>query len=192
MKIPKMYFLSKEPFDIERVESISNSADYDELEELDDEIRSRFSRMTYSSMTIKPDGGLWLSPQVSKHHTTWTKFMKHELDEKVKDNHVLTEVILSVNAKVYTIDKLEDAIEIRSIGNPLIWDWEEVSKRYDAIYMTENGQYETRLPSISRSSFRTSDELSLYGWDIECMLILNKDCIERWEEVLFHRKKKYE
>ena len=50
-------------------------------------------------------------------------------------------------------------------------DFEKMVKMgYDAIYLTDKGQMETR--------FTMPD---LYGWDCECVLVMNPDCVTQVE-----------
>ena len=48
-------------------------------------------------------------------------------------------------------------------------DFEKMSKKFDAIYLTEQGEYKTRF----------IDRYSLYGWDCESILIMNKNIIKQ-------------
>lgn len=76
------------------------------------------------------------------------------------------------NARIYTIDSYGDLERLAkqykynlSISQYL--DFEALSKDYDAIELTDNGQIETRF----------SEPYNLYGWDIASILILNFDVI---------------
>lgn len=91
------------------------------------------------------------------------------------------------DVKFFVIDSQEDLIElINIIGEatselikiiPSIWkipNFEVAAEVFDVIYLTNEGQWKTRMPFQNH-------EYSLYGWDCESTLILNFDCIEKWE-----------
>ena len=95
---------------------------------------------------------------------------------------------LKDDARVYTINRQEDLIEfINIVGIAedeltsklglrfLVYpDFEKVSKMFDAVYLTEEGQWKTRFSNNGCT-------YNLYGWDCESLLILNFDCIKNWE-----------
>lgn len=144
---------------------------------------SRFSPVTNINF-IKPEGGLWIAPynENSKYSSGWEEFLINEIGSDTKG---LKGTILSIkpDAKILTIDSLEDLVKVLENyeykNNPIrftkLLDFEKLSKDYDAIFLTEKGQYETRL-SIP----------NLYGWDIECMLVMNFDILE--EELIIEIK----
>lgn len=129
-----------------------------------------------SRFFVKPFGGLWTS--------TYNKLFGSEWLEWCKDNDFYTSEKMngfilkpSKNARIYTIDTyqdlaslmekyeekmpgLPDGVELFSIRYP---NFELLSKDYDAIHLTDKGQWETRM----------SHPYSLYGWDCECTLWLN-------------------
>ena len=47
-----------------------------------------------------------------------------------------------------------------------VYDFEAMAKDYDVIKLTDEGQWKTRLTNPS-----------LYGWDCECILIMNPDVV---------------
>lgn len=51
-----------------------------------------------------------------------------------------------------------------------------VSEGYDGILLTENGQNETRMPEYN-GLYYNGKSFNLYGWDVECLLVLNPRCI---------------
>ena len=56
-------------------------------------------------------------------------------------------------------------------------DYEEMAKEYDAIWLTVNGQWDTRLPEMDGNYDIDGSSINLYGWDCESLLILRKECI---------------
>lgn len=79
------------------------------------------------------------------------------------------------NAKIFVIDGYKDLLlllekyELKNEMSNFLTslDFESIAKDYDAIKLTESGERETRF-SVP----------SLYGWDIESMLIMNYDIIK--------------
>jgi hypothetical protein len=122
----------------------------------------------------KPFGsGLWTSP--FKRCYSWLTFL-------IQDGWCPGDVPLErcdywlidpePTARVYVIDDLLDLrrlldahghAPLRKFGMTRQWiDFTSASLEYDAIHLTENGQWATRLT-----------EPNLYGWDVECVLWLN-------------------
>lgn len=117
--------------------------------------------------------GLWASPVDSEYG--WKDWCE---DEKFGVCRVANSFTfqLSENAKVYVIDSVDDLINVphkityspEFLLRTQFIDFEKMSIDYDAIYLTWNGQCETRF----------SKPMDLYGWDCECILIMNPDVVE--------------
>ena len=126
----------------------------------------------------KPKGGLWSSPYNKDTISGWYQFCKDENFIK-GDNSVGVIFSLKEEARIYTIDTKED---LDNLANkyPIVVkenlrynfmstiDYTKVSKDYDAIYLTDKGQWATRF---SRPN-------TLYGWDCETLLVLNFNAID--------------
>lgn len=124
---------------------------------------------------IKPDGGLWIAPYTEncEFSSAWEEFLINDIGLNTK-GYKGTIVSIKPNAVIVIVDSVQDLINILenySYTHPILSarfiDFEKLSKDYDAIYLTEKGQYETRL-----------SDPNLYGWDIESMLVMNFDIIE--------------
>ncbi|MHA1757370.1 MAG: hypothetical protein ACTSVV_11410 [Promethearchaeota archaeon] len=116
----------------------------------------------------KPIGGLWASPLNSEFG--WKDWCKAEMSKRECNPYNAFYFKLKENAKVYIIDSFKDAMNcilMKGINNKLHIDYEAMSRKYDAIFLTVKGEKETRF----------SKPLSLYGWDCESILIMNPDCI---------------
>jgi len=121
----------------------------------------------------KPVGGLWASPVGAEF--SWQDWREAKGFRDVSEQH---RVILDINLENFIIidnvrdlDKLPwsciEGTDIEAI------DFEGLVRRgVDGIYLTEKGQYETRFP------LRATFWRNLYGWDCECVLILNERCIK--------------
>ena len=113
---------------------------------------------------VKPEGGLWASPIESSYG--WRDWCRDEsYDGKLSQYFTF---ILEGN--IYTINNTYDASCMPWIKEHE-WlrcpDFEQMVKLgYDAIFLTEEGQQKTRF-----------GKPSLYGWDCESVLILNKEKI---------------
>lgn len=120
----------------------------------------------------KPQGGLWTSPIKSewgwKDWCGMEDFRKRNLERSFK-------VKLKIDSKLLVIDtykNLHDAMEIYkangmySIISPSL-DFERISKVFSGIWLTGEGQMLTRF----------SRPYSLYGWDCESVLILDKNSV---------------
>lgn len=117
---------------------------------------------------VKPKGGLWTSPIES--NWAWKHWCESEQFRDCDEENSFT-ISLKPDAKILKIDEAGDLmglpkkILIESIVYP---DFEKLAEMYDAIWLTEKGQWETRY----------SQPMSLYGWDCESVLILNESCID--------------
>ena len=115
----------------------------------------------------KPSGGLWASRKDGK--CTWKDWCTAEefhLDQfdswfefTLKDDARILE--LSNVAKLDDLPKWRKR-EYEWVATTYYLDFEEISKHYDAIEITD----------ISKLYW------ALYGWDCNCILILNPDIIE--------------
>jgi len=119
----------------------------------------------------KPIGGLWVSPMEAEE--SWEWWCKAE-----SFNGLGRRVYLDINMKhAITIDSFEDLDKMNwapmfpQLGiDRLVPNFEHlVSQGVDVVYLTAKGQWKTRL----------SPERDLYGWDCECLLILNERAIKK-------------
>lgn len=106
--------------------------------------------------------GLWASPLNSSYG--WKDWCYEEGFRKCEESNSFV-FTLKESAKVLTIDKKEDLIGLPTCSTRygIQLDFEKLSKEFDAILLTEEGQYRTRH----------GHPINLYGWDCECILVLN-------------------
>lgn len=144
------------------------------------------------NLRIKPYGGLWTSPVDSKYG--WDKWCINENFRDI-DKYTKVEIEIGIDEEnLIIIDNYEDLKkliwehipEIRELVNVFSSDDFKIpfgmeivdfvgmkNKGVDCIWLTEKGQCDTRL----------SYPRNLYGWDCECILILNERCIKSWRIV---------
>ena len=144
-----------------------------------------FDAIKNTKYNIKPLGGLWTSPKESKYG--WIDFCRNENYYKSGGFKTGFEFQLKPNSSVYIINTFYDLIKAPyKIKDPLysgisfnqnFIDYEEMTKEYDAIWLTDDGQYETRLPEMNGLFDFDGRVINLYGWDCESLIILRKDCI---------------
>lgn len=145
-------------------------------------IEIRNSRELY---WCKPEGGIWCSPVGS--NFGWEDCDAGE--QFIQEG--MTKIELKLEGEFIIIDTYEDLNKLpwnKFCGSPNIEliDFENVVREgVDAIYLTEEGQRQTKYPygfgvdwSFTNEKFR-----NLYGWDCESVLILNHKCIEEWKKV---------
>ena len=122
---------------------------------------------------VKPVGGLWASPINSNYG--WKDWcLSEEFHISLLDRSF--RFSLNKAAKVYTIDNRKQLYSLPIDHNksykidlsirPFL-DFELISKRYDAIWLTIDGERDTRCLR----------PLNLYGWDVESLLVLNPNII---------------
>lgn len=115
----------------------------------------------------KPKGGLWTSPIHSEYG--WKHFCQ---SERFRNNSLKSRMVLKLKSKrILIIDNVKDLekIEWRSNAFNTFPDFEKLKEKYDAIYLTLNGQSRTRL----------SHPYNLYGWDVETVLITNPKAVKQ-------------
>ena len=129
----------------------------------------------------KPRGGIWASPfwLDDSYHSDWHEYMFGIWGKSRR----LKGVVFSFkeNTRFYVINSQQDLIElIDKVGKtqsplPVTFNvginFENAMNAYDVIYLTEQGQNETRMP------FQNT-EYNLYGWDVESCVVLNPHVIE--------------
>jgi len=149
--------------------------------------REKFSPVKSRVGLNKPEGGLWASPYYpdKEYISSWHEWCAIEMDNWLSNDSVILTV--KDNARIFTIDSQEDLLKFINIvgvaedeimskisyrfASP---NFEKAKELFDVIYLSENGQWKTRF-SCKECQY------NLYGWDCESVLILNFDCIDKWE-----------
>lgn len=116
---------------------------------------------------VKPHGGLWASPKVCE--WGWKDWC---IAESYSDLRTYFEFIFT--GYIVTINSLADAKLLprqpHESHESASWGWpdfeELVRNNVGAIYLTQMGEQETRF-----------SEPNLYGWDCECVLVLDQNGI---------------
>lgn len=121
-------------------------------------------------------GGLWSSPVDSKH--SWYDWCMVQ-DWGLEDLNTSFE--FTFKGRLLVIESRKDLAVFRTEpwypGDPIHkLFFEPLLEKYDAIHLTEEGEYATKEMSLYGAP-------SLYGWDCETVLVLNKECIYINEEV---------
>lgn len=142
-------------------------------------------RRTKKSPRKKPCGGMWTSPLIEKDgrlSSGWIEWMR---GEHYSPHANVQKWLLEPedDVEVYVIDDVWDAKEIMvpkddglGISTEYQIDYDAVFEEYDAIYMTREGQIDTRFPNhtyVNGRRERRSENLdgyNLYGWDCACVL----------------------
>lgn len=126
---------------------------------------------------VKPEGEgiIWCSPEGSEFG--WREWCLSEMSSWL--DLPLWQIDLAPSARVYLIDSLADLGALVEQFHNRVMDtdaarycrapisWPRVAEHYDAVHLTEKGQWKTRL----------SEPYNLYGWDCESVVILNTDAV---------------
>ena len=144
---------------------------------------------------IKPKGGLWLSSYDPTHEwlSDWGNWCSCEMPEWIGNDGILIDI-----KRTARIAQIKDMNDLRhyfkrypfirygknGLGDKEILyfqgkclDFELMRKDFDIIHLTQQGQYETRMPS---------GPLDLYGWDCESSLMLN-NVIDNFQKIPIRR-----
>lgn len=113
----------------------------------------------------KPTGGLWTSPVNSEH--SWKQWCIDNDFRKCTDYFDI-----KIEGNIVVINSIKDLEKLpwqprRAVLEPLI-NFEKLALIYDAVHLTAKGEAATRWMG----------EYSMYGWDCESVLILNKKIIK--------------
>ena len=138
-------------FEVEKFRPIRNKAKKEDFGDI-------YSGLTDISIACsKPRGGFWGSPLEGEY--TWDKWRKREEFGYYTDD---TCIKFKVKGNVYVIDSVEKALDLADEDRWI--DWEEVFKKYDAVEF---------LISKDSDLYHT-----LYGWDVDSIVVGNPYAIE--------------
>ena len=150
-----------------------------------DEFRKeKFWEIRNSDLMVKPTGGLWTSPVSSE--WGWKDWCKSEHFRECDEKNSFT-VHLKPGSKLLVIDSKKDLYSVLETHSLPTFSLTGIPKEFSksrspdfeklledgcsAIWLTEKGQRETRFSYPS----------TLYGWDVETVLILDKNSV-LWQE----------
>lgn len=144
----------------------------------------KFRPVVNSRYSVKPEaGGLWTAPVTREGpkgeiaDTAWTDWCR-ENDYALDRYTGFLEITPNPDARVLRIDsqpdltrvmgdyelKSRNLIGLQSIDHWAVLDYERMAEDgWDAVYLTTEGQWGTRIPPSG---------WSLYGWDVETVLWL--------------------
>lgn len=123
---------------------------------------------------VKPSGGLWASPVGSE--CGWESWCQAE---QFRVNSLKESFEFEIRGRIFTIDCEDDLSRMpwrRKESTPFMFrpDFEAMAEEYDAIHLTSEGQWRTRH----------SHPRNLYGWDCECVLVMNPAIIRVCDPVI--------
>lgn len=141
----------------------------------DPPVREKFNPPKNRPAFPKPYGGLWCSPPIEAGGTAWTEWCISE--EFISPPFHLWELIPEKSAKWYVVENVVDLAVLhdrfpgenpfQGSSDDLYWhgkcyDFERMAQVYDAIHLTDEGQWATRF----------SEPVDFYGWDCASTLWL--------------------
>lgn len=118
--------------------------------------------LSIKSGSIKPLDAFWTSTWDDDNGTSaWVEWCRAEEFGDIESQNLFV-LEVSPDAKVYTVDSLEDLVYLLdtcgAVGThymPYV-NWEKVAQDYDGVQVTDRGQWATRLTTPG-----------LYTWDCE-------------------------
>ena len=138
----------------------------------------------------KPFGGLWTSSFDIEYKSGWVSFREsHNFDIPTQKWRGFV-LIPKRKVRIYVIDSYDDlkrlvnkyphqpykGLPFRYLQDVVFPDYEAISKDYDAIHLTNRGEYQTRNMTYGGAH--------LYGWDFESTLWF-RDCFTRVTRTTF-------
>jgi hypothetical protein len=142
----------------------------------------QFKDVTDDEHFIKPKGGLWTSPYIVDKGSEWISWCidaNFNITSKIEEDCPISFISLKDKARILVINSFDDLCNTLSEYKRTerqacldkmdggVMDFEKVMKDFDAIYLTSDGQWKTRLTRPG-----------LYGWDVETVYIMNKKAIK--------------
>lgn len=140
------------------------------------------------NFSFKPTGGLWASEFISNFNkiSPWYDYLKEAKSIatymlQYKDLKLASIFTLKENANILIIDSVNQILElskkypsyhhILTNNNNIIFDFEEISRKYDGIYLNYNNL-------LYQTAINTFD-----SWNVNTLLIFNLDCIKEYQTV---------
>lgn len=140
------------------------------------------------NFSFKPTGGLWASEFISNFNkiSPWYDYLKEAKSIatymlRYKDLKLASIFTLKENANILIIDSVNQILElskkypsyhhILTNNNNIIFDFEEISRKYDGIYLNYNNL-------LYQTAINTFD-----SWNVNTLLIFNLDCIKEYQTV---------
>lgn len=140
------------------------------------------------NFSFKPTGGLWASEFISNFNkiSPWYDYLKEAKSIttymlRYKDLKLASIFTLKENANILIIDSVNQILElskkypsyhhILTNNNNIIFDFEEISRKYDGIYLNYNNL-------LYQTTINTFD-----SWNVNTLLIFNLDCIKEYQTV---------
>ena len=121
---------------------------------------------------IKPHGGLWVSKYKASKFPWWVWCSQNNYTRCEKKNSF--QIKLKPSARIFVINSCEDLdklpqhteniYRIFAMSEQVLIDWKKLMKDYDAVEFNLSNDW-----GLNRK---------LYGWDCDCVFIMNKDIIE--------------
>lgn len=132
-------------------------------------LEEAFVPITNREYFNKPLGGFWTSPVDSEH--SWFSYVMDSGMEWPLDQCIFLKA--KEESKVLIINSMSDIKDLPTINDELsskkLIDYEALVNHYDAIWLTAEGEANTRY---------TNTDMNLYGWDCETFLFLNSHSIQ--------------
>jgi hypothetical protein len=143
---------------------------------------------TEHGMISKPRGALWLSPVNSKGESAWDSFFYSSEEERAGNKTYNHDMVFTPDAKVMVINSKADYIRAINVYPTTVsvfgpsnsgWqhtnkkglDFEQISKTYDAVYVSQRAINETSYGF--RKDHRYDSYTNLEGWDVPSMVLFN-------------------
>lgn len=151
-------------------------------------------------------GGLWASPYISTDEVNpyypylsdWERFCATECKDYPEYRNYYS--IFEINSdNIALIDSFDDYLKLINECPHIFYDYiglnfEKISQKYDAIYLTKKGQLECNKldPTIVHyNGKKYEDQCALHSWDCESLLIFNLTNITVSSYGIFRNSQEY-
>lgn len=151
-------------------------------------------------LDTKPVNGLWLSSYNKDVGSYWMEWCKQE--EWHQDGQVGSLLKIKDKSRIFIIDNLDDlktlnlfyGIKSNYGNNSYYLNFETISRDYDGIYLTKNGERETdvystyMLKELETGFYKFKPRINLCGWECECLLVFNPEILEFVKTIKIKKK----
>ena len=133
----------------------------------------KFNEVENVEYRNKPKGGLWASPISAERG--WKDWCEDEQFRDCKDDNSFR-FTLKDNANIYYINSIEDCKNMPQVDHKLMQSM--IYPNFEKMKQNGIDAIQFNLSNDKTESYTDGLYFALYGWDCDCILVMNKDAIK--------------